>query len=141
MFHIYARQGPTLHRLLTGFLVPRPRLTDAARRTAQLRVRLTDGELATLQGEAAQAGIAFPDFVRERTLTGRVTVERGQNLPPDVWLELRRIGVNLNQIARFLNGNPGPASPPILSIVRQRADEVAALLARTIDADGDPARP
>lgn len=62
--------------------MPRPRLIDTDRRTAQLRVRLTDGELAGLQAEAAQAGVAFADFVRERALTGRVMVERGRGLPP-----------------------------------------------------------
>lgn len=115
----------------------RPRLAETARRTAQLRVRLTDGELATLQATAAQAGIAFPDFVRERALTGRVTVDQRQSLAPEVWRELRRIGVNLNQIARHLNGNPGPASAPILSAVRKSAEEVTFLLARAVDLAGE----
>ena len=132
MFHIYAWQGPTLHRLLTGLLMPRPRLSASARRTAQLRVRLTAGELATLQAEAAQAGVAFPDFVRERALTGRVIIEQGSGLAPDAWRELRRIGVNLNQLTRFLNGNPGPASPPVLAAVRQHAEEVGDWLTRSV---------
>lgn len=117
--------------------MPRPRLETASRRDAQLRVRLTAGELATLQAEAAQVGKAFPDFVRERALTGRVVVEQGQGFAPEVWLELRRIGVNLNQIARSLNGTPGPASAPALEAVRHHAEYVGALLARTVQLGGE----
>lgn len=107
--------------------MPRPRLEAPDRRDAQLRVRLTAAELAQLHADAERAGRAFPDFVRERVLTGRVTVEQGRVLAPEVWIELRRLGVNLNQIARALNTGREPGS--VAAIVRARAEEVGSLLA------------
>lgn len=115
----------------------RPRLETEVRRDAQLRVRLTAGELAALQAEAAQTGIAFPDFVRQRALTGRVVVDRGRTLDAETWRELRRIGVNLNQIARFLNGTPGPVAPPLLASVRRCTEQLTSLL--QLEAEDDQA--
>lgn len=115
----------------------RPRLDQPDRRSAHLRVRLTPAELARLQTAALASGIPFSDFVRERVLTGRVVVREAAELSPPVWLELRRIGVNLNQIARAMNA--ASLDPKGTAVVEAKAAEVVALLTRPADQlpDGD----
>lgn len=113
----------------------RPRLEIDRRRTAHLRVRLTAAELATIEAQAAQHGVAFPDFVRERVLTGRVVVKQGRELAADHWQELRRIGVNLNQIAHRMNAGLFRTSDA-LEVKERAAQIVSMLVAGEIDEPG-----
>lgn len=98
-------------------------LDDNVRRTAHLRVRLKAVELAQLKGEAQRMGIRFPDLVRERVLTGKLVVMQTRALPGPVWEELRRIGVNLNQVVKRLHMEPF-ADPDHVAAIRQAADEI-----------------
>ena len=64
-------------------------------------VRVTEAELIHVQDQAEMAGLSVSDL-RQRALSGKVTPRRTSG-EASMLVELNRIGVNLNQIARSLN--------------------------------------
>lgn len=94
----------------------RPRETNA--REKHLTLRLTLDELITVHEAARRAGQSLSDFARERILKEKkrakpkVTLLAG--LDPELWMQVRKVGVNLNQIAHRLNSAERPALPPDL---------------------------
>lgn len=82
----------------------RPRKTDDERRTEWIAFRVTPAERLRAEEKALAAGLpGAPEFARRLTLKGRVVVEQSRAMDPAVFDELRRIGVNINQLARKAN--------------------------------------
>lgn len=107
----------------------RPRKALAELRSERLSgIRLTPSELAAVEAKAAQAGRPVAEFCRRAILGQPVTVRRGAAEVDRFLIELNRVGVNLNQIARAMNaGRPLPVS------LTAALDEVRALLAKVAD--------
>jgi hypothetical protein len=88
---------------------PLPAAEPAAPRAAagKLTLRLAAGELAALEAEADGRGLSRTQWavaLIRRRLHGRPQLSRPEAIAfIDVQRELRRIGVNVNQIARALN--------------------------------------
>ncbi len=83
----------------------RPQLSADRRRTRQLGVRLSASEWRVIKARAARAGVRPAAFVREAALSapGRSTSSSADVATVEERRELRRIGANLNQVARRLN--------------------------------------
>ena len=86
---------------------PEPVEATSARLEAKLGLRLTFADLAALEREAASRGQSRTQWavalIRAR-LHGRPQLNRDEAMTfVEVQRELRRIGVNINQIARALN--------------------------------------
>jgi hypothetical protein len=87
----------------------RYRAHDASeRRTAKLTVQLAPTERQQLEADAARAGKALSDYVRQLCLRrgGKTPVVAGIRRNPEAKAladELRAIGNNLNQLARVAN--------------------------------------
>lgn len=81
----------------------RPKKAPTERRTEQVSLRLSPVELARLQGKADQSRQSVTAFVRAAAMGKPVTVQQVQAGDFELRQELRRIGVNLNQIAKSLN--------------------------------------
>ena len=78
----------------------RPVKKDHEKRSTQLPpVRVTTSELAYVQRQADLAGMSVTDYLRTLALTEEVK-PRKTKLEASLLVELNRIGVNLNQIAR-----------------------------------------
>ena len=105
----------------------RPRLSPTARRTRTVCARLTEAEARELAARAASAGEATSVYVRRRALGEPVRHAAVQRLGAEERVELRRIGVNLNQIARALNAG-GRVPTGVLAEVKRVRDLVADLL-------------
>ncbi len=83
----------------------RPRKPPDERRDAQLPpVRVTAAERVFIEEQAAIAGVAPSEFVRRRAL-GRRIAPAPSAANDRLLLEINRVGVNLNQIARSLNSD------------------------------------
>lgn len=83
----------------------RPRKAEDERRTTQLPpVRMTEAERVHVEDQAARAGLPVSDFARRVVLGYRVAPARSA-ADDRLLLELNRIGVNMNQIARNLNSD------------------------------------
>ena len=76
------------------------------RRGEKVEVRVSGDEKADLRAAAEEAGITVSEYVRRRSL-GRPVTARADR---ETRVLLRRIGVNLNQLARAANtsGTPPP---------------------------------
>ncbi len=110
-----------------------PRPPSKLRRDQQLNFSLTRDELTALRGRADAAGMHLVEFGRDLLLRRRVpaarladaeAVEAQGALARAALLlvhELRRLGNNLNQIARRLNTREEPTPPnldPLLAEIR-----------------------
>lgn len=97
----------------------RPR---GARRGGKVEVRVSAAEKRGLRDAAAEAGLTVSEYVRRRSL-GQPVVARADR---ETRVLLRRIGVNLNQLARAANTS-GSAAPERL--LREALAEVRRVLA------------
>lgn len=105
----------------------RPKLADGERRDDRLpNIRVTSAERAAVEAKAAQAGLPLVEFCRRAILSRRVT-PRQSATDERALVELNRAGVNLNQIARAVNGGRElPADfPEVLAEVRAAVAKVA----------------
>lgn len=81
----------------------RPKKQPAERRTISLSCRLTEAERLIIEQAAIGAGLSASDYVRRQLLTGKVIVRENRSLDHATFDQLRRIGVNLNQLTRIAN--------------------------------------
>lgn len=87
--------------------LPEPEGSPSAPRSAKLTLRLSSADLAALEAEAAARGLSRTQWslalIRAR-LSRHPQLTRPEAIAlVDIRRELRRIGVNINQIARALN--------------------------------------
>lgn len=87
-------------------------------------LRLTADERVQIDRKANEAGMLLSDYMRQQSLRGQIVRYEMQQmqLPFEVLLEMKRIGVNLNQIARAMNSGFGP--PPELVSVCSRLERI-----------------
>lgn len=99
----------------------RPQKSPEERRTKHVNVALSPREIARLQDRAGKVQTTVTDFVRSAALNKPLQVQESNS--PDFMTrqELRRIGNNLNQIARVLNAD-GKHDPSELSALCGKLD-------------------
>lgn len=101
----------------------RPKKSERDKRTERLpALRMTPQELAATKQTANDAGLPLTTFARDMVLNGRIVLGGEIAIDPALVLELKRIGVNLNQIARVANSTGD--IPPGLSAVCERVNQV-----------------
>jgi len=118
------------------FTMARPRKNPSDNRERRLIFRATDDECACIAARADQAGLSVSDYLRAVAVSGKVVVR--QDAAPNVETvnQLRRIGVNLNQITRTIHTNGGRIPPEL--------DRLCGKVGEALDrvfADGSPRRP
>ena len=91
----------------------RPKKDAEERRASPLSIRLTDDERAQIEESSIKAGMSASEYVRMLALGGRIVIAERRFLDPAVFDELRRIGVNLNQLTKLahVKENMPPALP------------------------------
>lgn len=111
----------------------RPKKQPAERRTVSLSCRLTWPERLLIETAAAQAGLSLCEYVRQQVLAGKVTVRQNRALDHGVFDELRRIGVNLNQLTRLAH-----QTGKIPSEIAQAAAAVERVIIRHLEPEPEP---
>lgn len=81
----------------------RPKIDPTKKRTESVRVSLSPAEITAIADKATKAQTNVTAFVRAAALGKSVTVTQSEGLDFETRQELRRIGTNLNQIAKALN--------------------------------------
>lgn len=96
------------------------------KRDQQLNVSLTTDEFAEIYWRARKAGKRMVDYARWRLLGGAsqpvIPPSAQQRLDQALFAELRRLGNNLNQIARICHttrSSPPPSLEPLLARIRE----------------------
>jgi hypothetical protein len=86
----------------------RPRLNEDKKLSKRFIFRLTENELKLLHGVAAMSGKKPAIVVREKLFTGKYPQPKMPRIDLQTYLELKKIGVNLNQMAKKANSNMLP---------------------------------
>jgi hypothetical protein len=68
-----------------------------------LRCRLRPAEYLRIRQAAQRANMSVSDYTRRMLLTGTVVIRKTRTLDPEVFDQLRRIGINLNQAVHKLH--------------------------------------
>jgi hypothetical protein len=86
----------------------RPKLTIAAKLSKRLIFRLTESELLRLTTIAVQSGLPLGAVVRQRLFNGRFPKPKMPRIELAVYTELKKSGVNLNQLTKKVNSGKLP---------------------------------
>jgi hypothetical protein len=81
----------------------RPRKGRDDQLSEMLRCRLRPAEYLRIRQAAQRANMSVSDYVRRMLLTGNVVIRKTRTLDPEVFDQLRRIGINLNQAVHKLH--------------------------------------
>jgi Bacterial mobilisation protein (MobC) len=96
----------------------RPRKQPAEQRVTRLTTRVTPAELAHVEHQARTAGLTAAEFLRRLAL-GATVISRRPRGDDAMLVELNRIGVNINQLARAANSGMPPASADLRAALAQ----------------------
>ena len=106
----------------------RPPLRPEERKDDRLpNLRVTSAERALIEERAAAAGLTLVEYCRRAIFKSRIAPRRG-TVDQALLVELNRVGVNLNQIARRVNAGRDlpPDFPDVLKEVRAAVQKVLA---------------
>jgi hypothetical protein len=81
----------------------RPKADPTDRRDIRVNLRMSAVEYAAAQERADRSGLPVASFARAAILSRKLPAAAGPAVDFETKHELRRIGVNLNQIAKALN--------------------------------------
>ena len=106
----------------------RPRLNDQDKRTLRLPpIRCNQAELDAIKSRADEAGLSVSEYARRMLCDGKVIV-RGTSADFALVDQIRRIGVNLNQLTAFAN-RTGKLKPRLSALL----DDIEAFMLKVID--------
>lgn len=92
------------------------------KRDRQLNLSLTQAEQERVKWRALSAGMAVPDYGRWRLLGARLAKRRQETQAPRVerlvYLQLKCLGNNLNQLVRRLHATGEPAPPHLDTLLK-----------------------
>ncbi|NIG52507.1 plasmid mobilization relaxosome protein MobC [Chitinophaga sp. Cy-1792] len=95
----------------------RPRKNESEKRVVQVNIRLTSCENQRVNELAKSVGITPANLIRQKLFAGRFPPVKHSPIEIDLYRELHRIGVNLNQATHRINRNELPGE--YLSILIQ----------------------
>ena len=86
----------------------RPRIKDNDKRTNQVNIRLTDAENSKAIAYAQASALSPANWIRRIVFTGKFPPLKLSPVDADLYRELKKIGVNLNQVTHKINQGEFP---------------------------------
>lgn len=86
----------------------RPRLKDEDRRVVAVNIRLTTSESEKVNEYAAASDLTPANWIRKKTFKGKFPQIKASPLDAEIYRELHKIGVNLNQATHKINSGQVP---------------------------------
>lgn len=86
----------------------RPRINDSDKRIIQVNIRLTEAENAKAIAYAEASGISPANWIRITVFSGKFPPIKLSTADADLYRELKKIGVNLNQVTHRINQGDFP---------------------------------
>jgi hypothetical protein len=118
----------------------RPKSSEAAILSSRLILRLTKRELTSLQDYARLCGKSVSDVVRDKIVKGRFPSPKQPKIDLQTYMELKKIGVNLNQVARVLNSGRSPGNMEFYKMVMKLDSQLNLIVAKLIYDSGSADR-
>lgn len=81
----------------------RPKVNEQEKRIIQVNIRLTVDEGKRLNEYAASSGMTPANWIRQTVFTGKIPPTRLSQLDAAIYYELKKIGVNVNQVTHKIN--------------------------------------
>lgn len=98
--------------------MPRPRTYKEEARSQTITVRVTSGTHARLGAEAAQAGRSLAGLAEHYISQGKLHINASTQLDPVVFAELKRISIDLHQIATATAASLPPNADAVVRALR-----------------------
>lgn len=114
----------------------RPSIRKEALRSVNFTIRLTEEEQQLLEKAAAACGVSPSALVREKVLKGKFPAPGPARIDLDTYLELKKIGVNLNQLTRLANA--GRLNPKLAELLLQLWKQQQKITNQLINYDRHP---
>lgn len=92
---------------------------NSSNRTIRLTFRVSEEEMQEIDKLCKYAGVNISDLLRMAVFTARIKSPQIPLIDQQSFVELKRIGTNINQIAKAINsgyGNPDQLSPHVQAI-------------------------
>jgi len=86
----------------------RPKISTSERRTEYFSFRVTKAQRDALLSLAESAGRTPGDMIREKLFSGRFPKPKLARIDQAAYSELKKIGVNINQLAKHANSGKFP---------------------------------
>jgi hypothetical protein len=107
----------------------RPKLLEASKRSIKFAFRLTEQEKQKLFLQAEISGCAPGVVARDKIFKGKFPAPKLPMIDLKTFLELKKIGVNVNQLAKQANSGKFPFEiRKILSLLREQQQLIIKLL-------------
>ncbi|GAA4924639.1 plasmid mobilization protein [Mucilaginibacter defluvii] len=104
----------------------RPTVHKDEKRIFRITIRLTAIERLQVQQAAKAAGLSNYLYVREKLLKGRAPEPKLARIDIDTYVELKKIGTNINQLARQTNSGRFPFG--ISSALRDLSEQLQLII-------------
>ncbi len=104
----------------------RPRKENT--RNKRVEIRLTEKEYSTLEEKSIRLNCSISELLRGASLNIKVLEKRDPKEVLDAKMELRKMGANINQIARKLNHNTQQSSIFMKKDIQDIKDKISDLL-------------
>ncbi|MCC8408621.1 MobC family plasmid mobilization relaxosome protein [Mucilaginibacter sp. UR6-1] len=104
----------------------RPKVSEEAKRKYKITVRLNSRERLRIEEAAKTTGVSTYRLVRDKLLKGKFPEPKIAKTDIGVYIELKRIGNNINQLAK--HANTGKFSPDIRSTLSQLREQQQLIL-------------
>ena len=111
----------------------RPRKSKEQVRSVNFTVRLTEDEQQRLEKAAEACGIAPGMLIRQRLFKGKFPQPKIARIELDTYLQLKKAGVNLNQLTRLANG--GRVGATLFQILMQLKQQQEIIINQIINSD------
>lgn len=86
----------------------RPPVNSNEKRIHQVNIRLTDDENEKANQYATASGISPANWIRKKVFTGKFPTIKLSPIDAALYMELKKIGVNLNQVTHRINQGDFP---------------------------------
>jgi len=111
----------------------RPKVNDEKRRAINFTIRLTRAELDLLEEAERTTGKSPAALIRQKVFKGKFPKAKISRIELDTYFQLRKIGVNLNQLTRLANS--GILSNALLSILDRLKKEQEIIIEQILNYD------
>ena len=102
----------------------RPKLTTDIKLSKRLVFRLSESEMLKLTQVAMDSGLPLGAVVRQRLFSGRFPKPKLPRIELAVYTELKKSGVNLNQLAKKVNSGKLPMALYVELVKLQKQQQI-----------------
>ena len=111
----------------------RPKVSDEKKRSINFTIRVSPEELKKMEDASKISGKSVAVLIRAKLFKGKFPEAKIARIEMDTYLELKKIGVNLNQLTRLANARIIPVE--LLKTLKQLQDHQDLIIVKILRHD------